>query len=121
MPVFTVPPGVEPSGAILYSRRARIAAAAVAAVQLLVVDGPSLAGELVGKRNHAGLLVGGDVGPTVVDEFFGGDVGPELEDDHGHDALGPALVGHADDGGLSDGGVLGQAALDLGRVDVLRG
>src|SRR5690606_13523716 len=37
----------------------------------------------------------------------------------GLDALVPAGVGHADDGGLLHGRVALEAALDLGRVDVL--
>jgi len=42
-----------------------------------------------------------------------------LKYDEGLDRLAPALVGHADDRGVGDGGMLEKDILDFARVDIL--
>src|SRR5439155_13940037 len=96
-----------------------VAAAAEPFVEGVVVDEPAVAGEGVDELDGLGFLVGGDVGPAVLDDVLGRGLLAVLEDDDGFDALGPLPVGHADDGRFLDGWVLGDAGLDLGRVDVL--
>src|SRR4051812_26423204 len=71
---------------------AGVAAAAELVVEGVVVDGPSLAGEGVDELDRLGLLVGGDVGPAVLDDVVGRGCLAVAEDDDGLHALGPLWI-----------------------------
>src|SRR5437870_5828526 len=98
---------------------AGVAAAAELLVEGVVVDEPAVAGEGVDELDRLGLLVRGDARPAVLNDVLGGRRVALLEDDDGLDALGPLRIGDANDRRLLHRRVLVDAALDLGRIDVL--
>ena len=100
---------------------ARIPAAPEALVESVVVDRPALAGKRVDELDRLGLLVRGDVLPAVPDDLVRSDLGTLGQHDDRDDVLPPGPVGNPDYGGVGDTRVSLEAALDLGRVDVLRG
>ena len=53
------------------------------------------------------------------EQFLFGGVGAGAEHDERFDGLTPLGVGHTDDGGFGDGGVLDEGVFDLDRRDVL--
>src|SRR5687767_4848024 len=88
---------------------AGVPAPAEAFVEGVVVHHPSRAvpRHLVDELDRSGLLVGRDVRPAVLDDLLRRRRLALLENDDRLDALGPRLVGYADDRRLLHGRVLG--------------